>query len=173
LLKYDAERLLGKALEHEYSLLDLLRRPEVNFSVLEQVALTACPSAGVSRETIRAELGDALGDAVIEQLEICAKYDGYISKQKDDVDRVVRFERLALPTDMDYAKVTALSHEARQVLARHRPQTLGQASRMPGITPATVSLLLVHLKKGWPAAFDAPGRPVEPDPSLATVASAA
>ena len=173
LQKDDAERLLGKALEHEHSLMDLLRRPEVSFNVMEQVASVACPGAKVSRETLRSELGEPLGDAVIEQLEICAKYDGYISKQKEDVERAVRFERLALPPELDYAQVTALSHEARQVLAKHRPETLGHASRMPGITPATVSLLLVHLKKGWPEAVETQARAAEPDIPLATVIDAA
>ena len=149
----DAERLLGKPLEHEYSLMDLLRRPEVHHDVLSAVTAIACPDAVVSRETLRTELGATLADAVIEQVEISAKYAGYITKQNDEVERVARYEHLALPADLDYAQVLALSFEVRQALSRHRPETLGQASRISGITPAAVSLLLVHLKKGRFAGF--------------------
>jgi tRNA uridine 5-carboxymethylaminomethyl modification enzyme len=148
-----AERLLGKALEHEYSLLDLLRRPEVTHDVLTEVAAAACPESAVSRETLRGELGVALADAVIEQIEIAVKYAGYIVKQNDEVERAARYEHLALPTELDYAQVPALSYEVRQSLSRHRPETLGQASRMSGVTPAAISLLLVHLKKGRFAGF--------------------
>ena len=143
----DAERLLGKALEHEYRLVDLLRRPGVDFDTLSEVASLADLQPVVSRETLTAEYGHRLADAVIEQVETTTKYAGYIDKQSDDIMRSRHFEHLRLPEDLDYAQVTALSFEARQKLARHRPQTLGQASRISGITPAAVSLLLVHLKK--------------------------
>ena len=84
---------------------------------------------------------------MIEQIEIVAKYAGYIDLQKTEVERAAHYENLKLPTDLDYLQVAALSFEARQALAKHRPETLGMASRISGITPATVSLLLVHLKK--------------------------
>ena len=100
-------------------------------------------SPDVSRET----LGD-MTDAVVEQVEIAAKYSGYIDRQKEEVERAAYYEHLKLPTDLDYMQVSALSIEARQKLAKHRPETLGQASRISGITPATISLLLIHLKKG-------------------------
>ncbi len=144
----DAERLVGKALEHEYNLTDLLRRPGVSFDTLAKVARIAKPEAGVSRETLRAELGEALADAVIEQVEISVKYAGYIDKQNEEVQRALAYEHLKLPAELDYAQVTALSHEVRQKLSKHRPETLGQASRISGITPAAISLLLIHLKKG-------------------------
>ena len=148
----DAERLVGKALEREYSLADLLRRPGVGFDTVAEVAAIARPelagSAGVSRETLAAELGRELADLVAEQVEISTKYAGYINKQVDDVARAAHFEHLKLPDDLDYALVHALSFEARQKLNTHRPETLGQASRISGITPAAISLLLVHLKKG-------------------------
>ena len=86
-------------------------------------------------------------ESVVEQVEIMAKYSGYIDRQRDEIDRVAHFEGMKLPDDLDYLEVTALSFEARQTLARHRPETLGMASRISGITPATISLLLVHLKK--------------------------
>ena len=144
----DAQRLLGAAIEHEYSLADLLKRPDIGFDAVADVAAIARPDAAVSRETLRGELGITLADAVIDQVQTSIKYAGYIDKQVRDVDRAAQYEGLRLPDDLDYSKVLALSFEARQKLAKHRPQTLGQASRLSGITPATVSLLLVHLKKG-------------------------
>ncbi|RZJ06710.1 MAG: tRNA uridine-5-carboxymethylaminomethyl(34) synthesis enzyme MnmG, partial [Rubrivivax sp.] len=144
----DAERLVGKALEREYSLADLLRRPGVVFDTVSEVASIARPDAGVSRETLNNELGAELAALVTEQVEISTKYAGYISKQIDDVARATHFEHLKLPDELDYGLVHALSFEARQKLSKHRPETLGQASRISGITPAAVSLLLVHLKKG-------------------------
>ncbi len=143
----DAERLLGKALEHEYSLADLLRRPGVGFDAVAELARIASHPEAVSRETLRREYGEREADAVIEQAEIAIKYAGYIDKQNDEVDRASALESLVLPADLDYGAVTALSFEVRQTLARHRPATLGQASRVSGITPAAISLLLVHLKK--------------------------
>jgi tRNA uridine 5-carboxymethylaminomethyl modification enzyme len=144
----DAERLIGKAIEREYSLADLLRRPGIGFDAVAEVARIARPEAAVPRETLRAELGNALADSVIEQVEIATKYAGYIDKQVEDVERSASYENLRLPEDLDYGQVAALSFEVRQKLSRHRPQTLGQASRISGITPAAISLLLVHLKKG-------------------------
>jgi tRNA uridine 5-carboxymethylaminomethyl modification enzyme len=144
----DAERLLGKALEHEHSLLDLLRRPGIGFDAVSEVAAIARPEAAVSRETLRAELGAELADAVIEQVEIATRYAGYIDKQQDEVARAAAYEHLPLPADLDYQAVKALSFEVRQKLSAHRPETLGHASRVPGVTPAAISLLLVHLKKG-------------------------
>ncbi len=151
----EAERLLGKALEHEHSLADLLRRPEANFDVVAEIAGIAKPSAGVSRETLQAELGAALADSVIEQIEISVKYAGYITKQNEEIERSAHYEGLRMPAEFDYAQVHALSFEARQKLALHRPETLGQASRISGITPATISLLLIHLKKGRVKGFAA------------------
>ena len=85
---------------------------------------------------------------VVEQVEIMAKYSGYIDRQKLEIDRAAHYEHLKLPQDLDYHQVSALSFEARQTLAKHRPETLGLASRISGVTPATISLLLVYLKKG-------------------------
>ncbi|MFE8646909.1 tRNA uridine-5-carboxymethylaminomethyl(34) synthesis enzyme MnmG [Sphingomonas sp. NCPPB 2930] len=138
----ESERVLGKAIEHEHSLAELLRRPEVSYDGLMSLADGRYASDTVSRET----LGDAR-DAVLEQIEISAKYSGYIDRQKDEVQRASHYEQLRLPDDLDYLQVTALSFEVRQKLQTHRPETLGQASRISGVTPAAVSLLLVHLKK--------------------------
>jgi len=149
----EAVRFLGKALEHEYSLLDLLRRPGVDYEVLSEVARAAGMSPGVSRETLAAEWGEPLAEAVIEQVETSTKYAGYIDKQSEDVARAQHFEDLPLPPELDYSQVSALSFEVRQKLTHHRPSTLGGASRISGVTPAAISLLLVHLKKKrWGAA---------------------
>jgi len=138
-----AEAVLGKAIEHEHNLFDLLRRPGVSYSALSAMEEGRFASPVVSRET----LGDLL-EPVVEQVEIAAKYSGYIDRQKSEVERAAHYEHLRLPDDIDYLQVTALSFEARQKLAKHRPETLGQASRISGITPASISLLLIHLKKG-------------------------
>jgi tRNA uridine 5-carboxymethylaminomethyl modification enzyme len=143
----DAQRLLGKALEHEYRLLELLRRPGVGFDQVCELARIAGAPEAVSRETLSSEMGEHLASAVIEQVEISTKYAGYISKQGEDVARAQQYEDLPLPEDLDYGQVSALSFEVRQKLQSHRPSTLGMASRISGITPAAISLLLVHLKK--------------------------
>ncbi|MEJ6003206.1 tRNA uridine-5-carboxymethylaminomethyl(34) synthesis enzyme MnmG [Paucibacter soli] len=150
----DAERLVGKALEREYTLIDLLRRPGVVFDTLSEVSRIARPEADVSRASLNAELGETLAAAVIEQLETSVKYAGYINKQVEDVARAAHFENLRLPAELDYSQVAALSFEVRQKLSKHLPETLGQASRISGVTPAAISLLLVHLKKGRFKGFD-------------------
>ena len=145
----DSTELLGKPLEHEHRAADLLRRPGIDFDRVVQVLQRSRPDVdAVSRETLRAELGEVLADSVIDQLEIGIKYAGYIDKQHDEVQRAAQHEGLKLPADFDYAAVPALSFEVRQKLARQRPETLGQAARISGVTPAAVSLLLVHLRKG-------------------------
>jgi tRNA uridine 5-carboxymethylaminomethyl modification enzyme len=144
----EAVRVLGKAIDHEYNLFDLLRRPGVGLADLMTLSEGRFASAEVSRET----LGDDWA-AVTEQVEIAAKYAGYIGRQIEEVERSSHYEKLKLPADLDYMQVSALSIEARQKLAKHRPETLGLASRISGITPATISLLLIHLKKGGVKGF--------------------
>jgi tRNA uridine 5-carboxymethylaminomethyl modification enzyme len=139
----DAERVLGKQIQHEHSLADLLRRPGITYESLLSLQGDAQVLAGVSRET----LGEQYG-AVVEQIELTSKYAGYIARQNDEVERTSQLEHLRLPAGLDYMQLTSLSIEARQKLSKHRPDTLGQASRISGITPATVSVLLIHLKKG-------------------------
>jgi tRNA uridine 5-carboxymethylaminomethyl modification enzyme len=106
----------------------------------------------VSRETAK---------AVIEQVEIGAKYSGYIDRQRNEVERAAYYENLKLPQDLDYNQVTALSIEVRQKLTRFRPETLGQASRLSGITPAAISLLLIHLRRAKVVGFAAEPEKVE------------
>ncbi len=148
----EATRVLGKAIEHEYSLADLLRRPDVSYASLMSLAngkyASAELSTPVSRETQAEITSDAVQAAVvIEQVEIMAKYSGYIDRQKEEVSRTSYYEQMKLPMELDYMQVSAMSIEARQTLNKYKPETLGQASRISGITPATVSLLLIHLKK--------------------------
>lgn len=131
--KEDAERVLGKAIEHEYSVFDLLRRPKVSYD-----KLMTLPSVAP---------GEPLSDDVVEQVEIAAKYSGYIERQCDEIARHASIEHVALPEDMDYMAIQALSIEVRQKLQQQRPETLGQASRISGVTPAAVSLLRIYLKK--------------------------
>jgi tRNA uridine 5-carboxymethylaminomethyl modification enzyme len=124
------DSIFGKRLEREYSLHDLLRRPDVTYAALRP--LLGRPAAN---------------DDIAEQVEIEAKYAGYIARQKDEVARQAAQENTAIPRDMDYQAVRGLSREVQQKLAQHRPETVGQASRIQGITPAAIALLLVHLKR--------------------------
>ncbi|MGL5631041.1 MAG: tRNA uridine-5-carboxymethylaminomethyl(34) synthesis enzyme MnmG, partial [Azovibrio sp.] len=128
----DAQRVLGKNIEREYSLFELLRRPEVTY---EQ--LMTLPQAG---ETVQ-------DPAVVEQISIQAKYQGYIDRQQDELARTAAYENTPIPAEIDFSGVPGLSLEVQHKLREHRPQTLGQASRIQGITPAAISLLLVHLKR--------------------------
>lgn len=127
-----ATRVLGQPLEREASLFDLLRRPQVDYA-----SLLTLPGAGPGIDHPQA----------IEQLTIEAKYEGYIARQREEVARAHELEHLPLPPDLDYREVRGLSVEVQQKLAAHRPETLGQAARISGVTPAAISLLLVHLKR--------------------------
>jgi tRNA uridine 5-carboxymethylaminomethyl modification enzyme len=133
----DAERVLGQAIEREYSLEELLRRPQVSYA-----SLMSLPGAG---------------PAIVEpqtaaQVEVQIKYRGYIDRQQDEISRQASADETRLPADLDYCEVRGLSIEVRQKLQQQKPETIGQASRISGVTPAAISLLLVHLKKGFGAA---------------------
>jgi len=138
----DSQRVLGTTIEREYCLADLLRRPGVSYAGLMSFNDSAYAVPEMSREALK-----ELWEPVIEQIEIAAKYAGYIDRQKSEVERVAAYENLKLPPDLDFMQVDALSIEVRQKLNKHRPETLGLASRISGVTPAAISLLLVHLKK--------------------------
>jgi tRNA uridine 5-carboxymethylaminomethyl modification enzyme len=129
----EAVRVLGQPIERDYTALDLLKRPGVSYAMLMSL-----PAAGMP-------VGDP---AVAAQVEIHAKYQGYIDRQRGEVARNERLEGTVLPADIDYAAVRGLSIEVQQKLAAHRPETIGQASRISGVTPAAISLLLIHLKRG-------------------------
>ncbi|MCG6952960.1 MAG: tRNA uridine-5-carboxymethylaminomethyl(34) synthesis enzyme MnmG [Betaproteobacteria bacterium] len=131
----DALRVLGQPIEREYLLSDLLRRPETSYQ-----GLMTLPGAGPAIEDAQ----------VVAQVEIQTKYQGYIERQRDEVMRREQYDALPLPADLDFTAIRGLSAEVRQKLAAHRPETLGQASRISGMTPAAISLLLVHLKRGNP-----------------------
>ena len=134
LFETDILRVLGKPLEREYSLYELLRRPEVTYA-----GLMTLPQGD-----------DFVADTLVaEQVEIQAKYHGYIERQKTEVARHMHHEETRLPQDLDYRSVRGLSSEVQQKLNQHKPETVGQAARISGMTPAAVSLLLVHVKRGF------------------------
>jgi len=134
------------------SAFDLLRRPEVDYAGLPALAAAAGEDIGTAFDAADpmphlAALDDRLPEAVRLQVEVRAKYSGYIERQQDEIERQRKSEETPLPGDLDYSTVAGLSNEVRQRLAAARPDTLGQASRLPGVTPAAVSVLLVHLKR--------------------------
>ena len=124
------EKKLERRLSREYSLADLLKRPEFDYSDVAQIN------------------GPATDDLqVAEQVEIQAKYAGYIDRQADEIERLRRYEHTRLPEDLDFSGIEGLSNEIKQKLGQSRPETLARASRIPGVTPAAISLLMIHLKK--------------------------
>jgi tRNA uridine 5-carboxymethylaminomethyl modification enzyme len=130
----DAMRVLGQVMERDYSMFDLLRRPNVSYEALMSLAVA----------------GEGVTDpAVAEQVEIAAKYQGYIDRQQIEVEHNRAQEEVRLPNDVDYLQVRGLSKEVQLKLNQHKPETVGQAARIQGITPAAVSLLLVHIKRGF------------------------
>jgi tRNA uridine 5-carboxymethylaminomethyl modification enzyme len=122
---------LDKPLGRNYKAADLLRRPEIDYAGLTEII----------------GAGEGITKSVAEQVEIQAKYSGYLERQQGEIDKAKRHQQTGIPNVIDYAKVRGLSTEARQKLSDHRPETIGQAGRIPGITPAAISLLMVHLKK--------------------------
>lgn len=137
--KLYASEVPVKSGDHAYSLYELLRRPEMTYA-----ELMSLPNAGPS----------VTDDAVAQQVEIDVKYEGYIERQKQEVARYTHHEAMILPKNLDYRTVRGLSNEVQQKLNQYQPETIGQAARISGITPAAISLLLVHLKRGiaWKAA---------------------
>ena len=132
----DAVRVLGQEIEREYSLFDLLRRPKISHADLMSLGVGEVPT---------------LDAVVTEQVEIAAKYQGYINRQQDEVENSRAQEETRLPDDIDYLYVHGLSKEVQLKLNQHKPETVGQAARIQGITPAAISLLLVHVKRGFAA----------------------
>ena len=165
LQEQESERVLGVVIEREYNLLDLLKRPAVDYAGVTSMVFDARAhaasaagtaagmAAGAAGETAnKTSVGPGQFDAdiaaqVIGQIEIRAKYQGYITRQAEEVERQAGQENAVLPDDLDYAQVRGLTKEAQSKLAQQRPQTIGQASRIQGITPAAIALLLVYLKR--------------------------
>ena len=137
----ESTELLGQVITHEYSLTELLRRPSLSYRELT-TAFEGRWSPGTLSEDV------VLNDQIAEQTEITIKYQGYIDRQAVEIERHAHYENLDLSQDLDYSKVLGLSSEVQQKLNLHKPSTLGQASRVSGVTPAAISLLLIHLKKG-------------------------
>ncbi len=142
-----AERVLGAPLAREATAFELLRRPAVDYARLLELGAELEEFAATAPLEALTALDDRLPDAVRLQVEVRAKYAGYIERQLDEIERQRRHETLVLPIDLDYELVPGLSHEARQKLAAARPATLGQAARLPGLTPAAASILLIHLHR--------------------------
>ena len=132
----DAVRVLGQEMEREYTLLDLLRRPNISYQDLMSLSVGDAP---------------LLESAVTEQVEIAAKYQGYIDRQQVEIDDSRAHEETRLPHDIDYLSVHGLSKEVQLKLNQYKPETIGQAKRIQGMTPAAISLLLVHVKRGFAA----------------------
>lgn len=132
----DAMRVLGKPIEHEYSLFELLRRPDVSYESLLSLPLPT-----------QEDRVEPVDEQVRQQVEIAAKYQGYIDRQAEEIRRQRGSEEIRLPADLDYREVQGLSIEAQQKLNTYKPETIGQAGRISGITPVTISLLLVYLKR--------------------------
>lgn len=134
----EAERVLGKGMDREYNLYDLLKRPDVDYKALTNfVKMDGTPA-----------LVEPLQSAeLIQQIEIEVKYAGYVARQQAEVERGAGNESIRLPMDLDYTQVLGLSKEVQQKLNAAKPDTVGQAGRIQGVTPAAISLLLVHLKK--------------------------
>ncbi|MDR0246932.1 MAG: tRNA uridine-5-carboxymethylaminomethyl(34) synthesis enzyme MnmG [Burkholderiales bacterium] len=142
--RLETENLFGQALEREYALADLLRRPGVTHAALMSWSTSLSAASSEKRAFAAATLVSA---DVAEQVEISLKYEGYIARQQEEIRRAKTQEDARLPADLDYRDVRGLSSEVCQKLNAHKPETIGQASRISGVTPAAISLLLVHLKR--------------------------
>jgi tRNA uridine 5-carboxymethylaminomethyl modification enzyme len=134
-------QVVGQPLEREHSLHDLLKRPDVRYA-----ELMTLPGTGPATSDVQ----------VAEQLEVQAKYEGYIGRQREEIERRERYENTVLPSDLDYGELRGLSIEVQQKLNRHRPETVGQAARISGVTPAAISVLLVYAKRGFGPARSTP-----------------
>ncbi len=140
------QRVLKAPLGRDNSGFELLRRPEVDYdSLLEVIDAPDWWPAATGESVVT--IDDRLPSQIRAQVEVRAKYAGYIERQQDEIDRQRRNEETSLPADLDYGAIAGLSTEVRQKLVEAQPSTVGQASRIPGVTPAAVSILLVHLKK--------------------------
>ena len=137
----ESELLLGQVITHEYSLAELLKRPGITYETLTTAFEGRWAAERLDQDVV-------LRDQIAEQVEIGVKYQGYIDRQAAEIARHTFHEEMVLPSDIDYASVLGLSKEVQQKLNLHKPSTLGQASRVSGVTPAAISLLLIHLKKG-------------------------
>ncbi|HEY4039159.1 MAG TPA: tRNA uridine-5-carboxymethylaminomethyl(34) synthesis enzyme MnmG [Burkholderiaceae bacterium] len=162
----DSDRVFGKALEREYTLFTLLKRPSVSYADLLTLKSADGAALGAPADRVQTE------PAVARQVEIAAKYDGYILRQQVEVARHESHETTGIPEAIDYRAVRGLSIEVRQKLTLHRPATVGQAGRISGVTPAAISLLLVHLKRLRQRAT-LPGDPACPETNAATSATSA
>ncbi|NJO13046.1 MAG: tRNA uridine-5-carboxymethylaminomethyl(34) synthesis enzyme MnmG, partial [Gammaproteobacteria bacterium] len=138
----DSEQAGALQLQREAHAYSLLRRPEVSYAVLAELG-----EVGLPEWMQQSTADERLIEQVQQQVDVQAKYTGYIERQQQEIERQRHHEQTSLPRDLDYGQVRGLSTEVRQALTAVRPETLGQAARVPGVTPAAISLLLVHLKR--------------------------
>ena len=131
-------KLTGKPFSRDYKAADLLRRPEIDYANLV---------AAIGEADINDDIAHEHAGKIVEQVEIQAKYEGYLNRQQAEIDKIRKHEGTRIPNVIDYADVRGLSTEISQKLGDQRPETIGQAGRIPGMTPAAISLLMVHLKK--------------------------
>lgn len=138
---------LGVELTREFNLAELLKRPNVNYQVLTNIPEIKALADNLSMENLVNTYGQEQAAVIADQVEISIKYAGYIEKQKEEIEKLKASENIQLPTDFDYNQVSVLSTEVKQVLNKHQPETVGQASRISGVPPVAISILMVYLKK--------------------------
>lgn len=143
----EATQYIGSPLSHETNLASLIKRPEMSYEKITAMPTVQAIAPELAKSTIAQEHGEKLAQEIVEQVEISFKYEGYISRQQEEVKRMSAQNNIKLPIDFDYATITALSTEVKQKLNQFKPETIGQASRISGVTPSAISLLLIWLKK--------------------------
>lgn len=143
----EAIQHIGSPLTHETNLASLIKRPEMSYEKITAMPLVQAIAPELSKSEVAKTHGDKLAQEIVEQVEISFKYEGYINRQQEEVKRMSIQNNIKLPIDFDYATITALSTEVKQKLNQFKPETIGQASRISGVTPSAISLLLIWLKK--------------------------
>ena len=145
--KEEAQSVLGTNLPHELNLGDILKRPDMTFDKMMKLEHAQKTCSEFNNENLNWQLGEELAESVKEQVVISFKYAGYISQQKDDISRMTETSNIQLPKDFDYNEINALSTEVKQKMNKFKPENIGQASRIQGITPSAISIILIYLKK--------------------------
>jgi tRNA uridine 5-carboxymethylaminomethyl modification enzyme len=143
----EATQYIGSPLSHETNLASLIKRPEMSYEKIAAMPSVQAIAPELSKSVIAETHGEKLAGEIVEQVEISFKYEGYINRQQEEVKRMSAQNNIKLPIDFDYATITALSTEVKQKLNQFKPETIGQASRISGVTPSAIGLLLIWLKK--------------------------
>lgn len=143
----EAQEILGTKLLHELSLADILKRPDMTFEQMMKIQHAQNELSAFNPTTLNEKFGVSLARAITEQVVISFKYAGYISKQQDEISKLNETNNIALPKDFNYDEINALSTEVKQKMNKYKPETIGQASRIQGVTPAAIGIILIYLKK--------------------------